>query len=161
MKRKIVIVVLLLFYCCFIVVLLIVICFVLFPVNSFTGKKPRFIYWIELVKYKDLNNNEKLNTSTKNWFEDELNAPPSENKLQENTQKLLIVLTDLNGNNIDTRIIDGDIKNRTVIEQFAKNLEKNNPGYSYLGGTWNNLDQFLGVLDTPVGEMLLAIRVAD
>ena len=78
-----------------------------------------------------------------------------------NTQKLLVVLTDESGNTIlDSRIIDGNINDKFAIEQFAKNLARN-PGYSYIGGTWNEYNQFLGVVNTPAGKMLMAIREAD
>jgi len=75
------------------------------------------------------------------------------------TQKLLVVVTDSSGKVTTSRIIDGNIKNRSAIEQFAKNIA-NNPGYSYIGGSWNN-DQFVGVVNSPAGRMLVAVRVAD
>jgi hypothetical protein len=30
-----------------------------------------------------------------------------------------------------------------------------------MGGTWNELGQFVGVVNTPAGKMLVGIRVAD
>ena len=82
------------------------------------------------------------------------------NSQQVKPQQLLVVITDANGKVATSEIIDGDINNRRVIEQFAKNLAKN-PGYSYAGGSWNESGQFLGVVNTPAGKMFVAIRSAD
>jgi hypothetical protein len=75
-------------------------------------------------------------------------------------QKLLVIITDVNGNNTTSRIIEGNINDKAAIEQFAENLAKN-PGYSYLGGSWNEDEQFIGIVNSPAGKMLIAIRVAD
>lgn len=77
-----------------------------------------------------------------------------------NSQKLLVVITDLDGKVTTSEIINGNIYDRNKIEQFAKKLAEN-PGYSYIGGTWNENNQFIGVLNTPAGQMLVGIRVAD
>jgi len=76
------------------------------------------------------------------------------------TQKLLVVVTDESGKTISSRIIDGNINDKSAIERFAKNVA-DNPGYSYLGGSWNELNQFVGVVSSPAGKMLIAVRVAD
>jgi hypothetical protein len=78
---------------------------------------------------------------------------------QVKTPKLFAAITDVNGKITTTDTIDGDINDRNKIEQFAKNLAKN-PGYSYVGGVWEN-GQFLGVVNTPAGKMFLAIKEAD
>jgi hypothetical protein len=76
------------------------------------------------------------------------------------TQKLLVVVTDENGKTTSSKIINGNINDRSAIERFAKNVA-DNPGYSYLGGSWNELNQFVGVVSSPAGRMLIAVRVAD
>jgi hypothetical protein len=76
------------------------------------------------------------------------------------TQKLLVVVTDASGKTISSRTIDGNINDKSAIERFAKNIA-DNPGYSYLGGSWNEQNQFVGVVSSPAGRMLVAVRVAD
>jgi hypothetical protein len=76
------------------------------------------------------------------------------------TQKLLVTITDASGTVTSSRIIDGNINDRSAIDRFARNIA-DMPGHSYLGGSWNELNQFVGVVSGPAGRMVIAVRVAD
>jgi len=77
-----------------------------------------------------------------------------------NTQKLLVTITDSSGRVTQSRIIDGNINDRSAIDRFAREIASM-PGHSYLGGSWNELNQFVGVVSGPAGRMVIAVRVAD
>lgn len=83
-----------------------------------------------------------------------------ETTAQTKTPRIFVTITDINGIVLSSETIVGDITNKNTVEQFAKNLAKNQ-GYSYMGGSWNEAGQFLGIVNTPAGKMLIAMRAAD